>query len=122
MLNYLRGEWAQWKFPAKAGATLAFMSFRSAVREEDSKEAGFDRFSLFGFHLPLPLHWQFRFNSQVSWQQYAMVAHDHHHEQGLDSYGVAEARHPQGGSRMAQPSVSPHHPVPFNQANPILQV
>ncbi|KAL5197751.1 hypothetical protein ABZP36_001263 [Zizania latifolia] len=54
--DYLRRAWAQWQFLAKAGAALAFMSFRSAVREEDSKEAGFDRFSLFGFHPPLPPH------------------------------------------------------------------
>ncbi|KAL5232346.1 hypothetical protein ABZP36_031122 [Zizania latifolia] len=142
--DYLKGAWAQWQFPAKAGVTPVFMSFRSAVREEDSKEAGFDRFSLSGFRSPLSPHVaagdafdgtamkqqatpvvahqrQFGFDGPVSWQQYATAAHGHH-EQGLDSYDVAAAHHLQGGSRMVHPSASPHHPVSFKHANPMLQV
>ncbi|KAG8087255.1 hypothetical protein GUJ93_ZPchr0010g10346 [Zizania palustris] len=146
--DYVRGAWAQWQFPAKAGAAPAFMSFRSAVRE-DSKEAGFERFSLSGFRPPLPLplpphvaagdafdgaamkqatpvvahQRQFGFDGPVSWQQHAAAAHGHHHEQGLDSYGVAAAHHLQGGSRTVHPSASsPRHPVPFSQPNPMLRV
>jgi jasmonate ZIM domain-containing protein len=35
----------QWQFPAKSGAAPAFMSFRTAAREEGSNE-----FSISGFH------------------------------------------------------------------------
>ncbi|XP_040382992.1 protein TIFY 6a-like [Oryza brachyantha] len=109
----------QWQFPAKVGAaSSAFMSFRSAAREEDSKEAVFDRFSLSGFRPPprrpspgdaspvIAHQRQFGFDGQVSRQQYAAAAHGHR-EQGVDSYGVAAAH---------------RHPVPFGQANPMLRV
>ncbi|KAL5221042.1 hypothetical protein ABZP36_025755 [Zizania latifolia] len=140
--DYLRGAPAQWQFPAKPGAASAFMSFRSAVRVEDSKEAVFDRFSLSGFRPPPPHvvtgdafdgaamkqaspvvshQRQFGFDGQVSRQQYAAATHGHR-DQGVDSYGVAAAHHLHGGSRMVHPSASPRHPVPFSQANHILRV
>ncbi|KAF0899298.1 hypothetical protein E2562_015944 [Oryza meyeriana var. granulata] len=132
----------QWQFPAKVGAaSSAFMSFRSAAaREEDSKEAVFDRFSLSGFRPPLrpspgdafdgaaamkqasPVlthQRQFGFDGQVTRQQFTATAHGHR-EQGVDSYGVAAAHH--FPSPSPSPSPSPRHPVPFSQGNPMLRV
>ncbi|KAK3123466.1 hypothetical protein QOZ80_8AG0631390 [Eleusine coracana subsp. coracana] len=110
----------QWQFPAKSGAAPAFMSFETA-REEGSKE-----FSISGFRPPAAVgdaldgikkhgssqQRQFGFDTPVMPQQYS------HRAQGLDH--SATAHHLFGGSRMVQP-LSLCHPVPFNQANPMLR-
>ncbi|KAK8451152.1 hypothetical protein SEVIR_6G160500v4 [Setaria viridis] len=120
----------QWQFPAKSGAAPAFMSFRTAAREEGSKE-----FSISGFRpaaatgdafdgikkqasLPVtPQQRQFGLNSHVTAQQYPAAAHGQR-VQGMD-YSAA-AHHPlPGRSRMVQP-LSVRHPAPFSQANPMM--
>ncbi|KAL5201622.1 hypothetical protein ABZP36_035976 [Zizania latifolia] len=61
-------------------------------------EMPFDSMAMKQATLVLAHQRQFGFNSQVSWQQYATVAHDHHHEQGLDSYDIASIPNVVGGS------------------------